>query len=94
MGVETEEDFVWVETRSKNWYDALHKALTELGFTWTEADHGVFYKKIGQDLVALVVHVNDCMVTGSSTPLVNKFKVEMNKKYRLTCQGTPFSPNP
>ena len=72
---------------AKNWYDVLHKALTKLGFTQTEANHGVFYKKISQDLVALAVHIDNCMVTGSSTPLVNKFKVEMNKKYRLTDLG-------
>lgn len=29
---------------SKNWYDALHKALQELNFIRTEADHGVFFK--------------------------------------------------
>ena len=72
---------------AKNWYDVLHKALNKLGLMQTEADHGVFYKKIGQDLVALAVHVNNCIVTGSSTPQVNKFKVEMNKKYRLTDLG-------
>ena len=72
---------------AKNWCDALHKALVKLGFTRTEANHGVFYKKIGHDLVALAVHVDDCMVTRSSTPQVNKFKVEMNKKYQLTDLG-------
>lgn len=52
-----------------------------------EADHRVFFKYIGKDVIILAVHVNDCMVTGSSISLVNKFKVEMNGKYKLTDLG-------
>ena len=72
---------------AKNWYDALFRALVELGFKRTEADHGVFHKQIGRDIIILAVHVDDCMVAGSSTMLVSKFKVEMNKKYKLTDLG-------
>ena len=72
---------------ARNWYDALCKALAELGFERTEADHGVFFKYVGKDIVILAVHVDDCMVTGSSTILVNKFKEEMNGKYKLTDLG-------
>ena len=72
---------------AKNWYDALHKALTELGFTRSEADHGVFFKEIGKHIIIFAVHVDDGMVTGSSISLINKFKEEMNAKYRLTDLG-------
>ena len=51
---------------SKNWYDALHKALLELGFTRSEADHGVFFKRIGKDIIILAIHVDDGMVTGNN----------------------------
>lgn len=51
---------------AKNWYDALYKALVELGFTRMDADHGVFYKKTGSNIIILAVHVDDCMVTGNS----------------------------
>ena len=36
---------------SKNWYDALHNALVELGFARSKADHGVFFKQVGDDIV-------------------------------------------
>src|SRR5271168_4268763 len=42
---------------------------------------------IGTHIVILAVHVDDCMVTGSSEKLVNVFKREMNEKYRLTDLG-------
>ena len=50
---------------SKNWYDTLHKALLELGFTRFEANHGVFFKRIGKDIIILAIHVDDGMVTGN-----------------------------
>ena len=72
---------------AKNWYDALHKALVELGFTRTEADHGVFFKQIGKHTIILAVHVDDCMAAGSSAVFISKFKEGMNRKYRLTDLG-------
>jgi len=72
---------------ARNWYDALYRALIELGFKRTEADHGVFHKQVGKDMIILAVHVDDCMVAGSSATLVNKFKVDMNGKYKLTDLG-------
>jgi hypothetical protein len=72
---------------ARNWYEALRQALTELGFKRTEADHGVFFKKLAGNIVIVAVHVDDGLVTGSSTPLISKFKVEMDKKYKLTDLG-------
>ena len=73
---------------AKNWYDALYRVLLELGFTRTEADHGMFYKEVGKNIIIFAVHVNDGMVTGSSVSLINKFKEDMNAKYKLTDLGT------
>ena len=72
---------------ARNWYKALCKAMEELGFTRTEADHRVFYKVVDKDIVILAVHVDDCAVTGSSMPIIEEFMVNMNKKYKLTDTG-------
>ena len=72
---------------ARNWYEALFQALVELGFTRTEVDHGVFFKREGDNVIILAVHVDDCLVTGSPTTFVNKFKVDMHKKYKLTDLG-------
>ena len=49
----------------------------------------VFVKKIGSEIVISAVHVDDCLVTGSSATFkfVNKFKFDMNKKYKFTDLG-------
>ena len=72
---------------AKNWYDALYRALLELGFTRCETDHRVFYKDVGKDIIIFLVHVDDGMVTGSNVKLIKKFKEDMHAKYRLTNLG-------
>jgi transposase InsO family protein len=72
---------------ARNWYEAMYKALRELGFKRTDADFGVFFKKLANDLIILAVHVDDCMVTGNSISQINKFKISLNEKYKLTDFG-------
>ena len=72
---------------ARNWYEHLYRALMELGFTRSEADHGVFFKEVGKHIIIFAVHVDDGMVTGSSVALINKFKEDMNAKYSLTDLG-------
>ena len=44
----------------RNWYEALCKALLELEFERTEADHGVFIKKLQNGGVVIVaVHIDE-----------------------------------
>ena len=96
-GYETKEpaDWVWrllkalygLKQGARNWYEALRRALEELGFKRTDADHGVFYKKVPGGIIIVAVHVDDGAVTGNSRALIDKFKVEMDKKYKLTDLG-------
>lgn len=73
---------------AKNWYDALCKALTDLGFVRTDADHGVFVKKEGSlTMIIIAVHVDDCLLVGNSAKAIAEFKKNMNKIFKLTDLG-------
>jgi hypothetical protein len=72
---------------AKNWYDALCKALADMGFQRAEADHGIFFNRIGADIIVLAVHVDDCMLLGSSQKLMDEFKIQMNKTYKISDLG-------
>ena len=72
---------------AKNWYDTLCEAMAKLGFRRAEADHGVFYKEEKGELVIMAVHVDDCIITGSSEQLVEKSKKELNDLHSLTDLG-------
>ena len=76
---------------SKNWYNALHQAMVKLGFTRSEADHGIFFRQVGKDIVILVIHVDSGMITGTNAALIKEFKEDMNKKYKLIDLGPVFS---
>jgi predicted RNA binding protein YcfA (HicA-like mRNA interferase family) len=72
---------------AKNWYDALCKALKDLGFERSEADHGVFFKKEDGEVTIIVVHVDDCITTGTSAKHIAEFKANINKIYSMTDLG-------
>lgn len=71
----------------RKWYEHLCVALADLGFKHAEADWGVFFARIGDDIIILVIHVDDCLITGSSLPLLQEYKAKVNAKYRMTDMG-------
>jgi len=69
------------------WYDTLVRALNGLDFHITYADPRVFFVHIGKHILILVVHVDDCMFTGSSMKLIMQYKQKLNAYYALTDLG-------
>jgi hypothetical protein len=65
------------------WYCVLHKALTDLGFTVSSADPGVFYTQIRKHILMLAVHVDDCGMTGDSPKLIALYKRKLNNCHTL-----------
>jgi len=50
-------------------------------------DPGVFYLQIKIHIIILVIHVNDCVITGSSAELIAIYKAKFNSRYALTDLG-------
>jgi hypothetical protein len=71
----------------QKWYDTLLRVLADIGFSVSQADPGVFIAKIGEDILILAVHVNDCIFTGSSASLVVEYKEKINSCYVFTDLG-------
>jgi len=71
----------------QKWYDALSCALVDLGFCTSQADPGVFYMRYREHILILIVHVNDCIFTGSSPELLEQFKAQFHACYALTDLG-------
>jgi hypothetical protein len=69
------------------WYDTLTQALTDLGLRITQADPGIFHTEIGEHVLIMGVHVDNCVITGSSADLVAKYKHKLHNKYALTDLG-------
>jgi transposase InsO family protein len=71
----------------RKWYDALSRALAKLGFRTSHADPGVFYTRYKGHILILVVHVDDCIFTGSSPRLLEEYKAQFHARYALTDLG-------
>jgi hypothetical protein len=59
----------------------------KLGLKRAETDYGVFYTHIGQDIILLAIHVDDCVLTGSNLALLTEFKQKIGVIYKLTDMG-------
>ena len=71
----------------RKWYDTLCRALTDLGFCVNDADPGVFSVHDGKHTTILTVHVDDCLITGSSPHLITDYKRKLYSCYSLTDLG-------
>src|SRR6266853_2889749 len=69
------------------WYEALVHAHIDLGFHVTQADPDVFYLRMEIHIIILIIHVDDCVITGSSATLMAEYKVRFNMRYALTDLG-------
>ena len=71
----------------RKWYDTLSHALTDLGFQVNDADPGVFSSQVENHTTILAIHVDDCLITGSSPKLIADYKQKLNERYSLTDLG-------
>jgi len=68
-------------------YDTLVRVLTDLGFRISQADLGVLQTWVQGDTLILAIHINDCMITGSSSNLIAEYKKKIHAAYPLTDLG-------
>ena len=71
----------------RKWYDALCKALADIGFKRSEANPAIFYAHQTNNIIVLACHENDCTITGSSQVLIQEYKDKLKQKYLLTDLG-------
>jgi hypothetical protein len=71
----------------RKWYDALCRVLADLGFRVSHTDPGVFHARVEDHVLILAVHVDDCVMTGSSSDLIMHYKREFHSHYALTDLG-------
>ena len=51
---------------NRAWSNKFRTFFLRIGFEVSEADHSLFVKKTGAGLVAIVVYVDDVIITGDS----------------------------
>eukprot|EP00253_Pinus_taeda_P033526 PITA_33526 len=69
------------------WYMKIDKYLIDHGFQRSPSDVNLYIKHTGGDLLFVVVYVDDLIITGSSTHLINGIKRDLCNTFDMTDLG-------
>eukprot|EP00253_Pinus_taeda_P023562 PITA_23562 len=69
------------------WYAKMDSFLLEASFSRCHSNNTVYTKKMGKSLIILVLYVDDLILTGSDSNLINHVKSSLEKKFEMTDLG-------
>jgi hypothetical protein len=69
------------------WYSKMDRFLIATGFSRCHYDPNVYTKKVGSHLIILVLYVDDLILTGSDSKILNHVKTNLKKKFEMTDLG-------
>ena len=65
----------------------MDRFLIAIGFSRFHYDPNVYTKKVGSHLIILVLYVDDLILTGSDSKILNHVKTILKKKFEMTDLG-------
>ena len=69
------------------WYARLHAALLAWHLTQSQADPNLYFAHVGKDTIALLVYVDDIIVTGSNPLLITQLKNHLHQIFKTNDLG-------
>jgi len=72
----------------RQWFAKLSSKLVEYGFTCTYADYSLFTYKKGEKFMALLVYVDDIVLTSNDPRLCIDFKLYLDKCFHIKDLGS------
>ena len=70
------------------WYFKLHTCLISLGFIKSNYEQSLYLKRSNGDTLIVGVYVDDLIVTGSSSNVIETFKTEMTQEFDMSNLGS------
>lgn len=71
----------------RQWNLKLFEALVQMGFIQSHYDYSVFTKNVGLELVIVLVYVDNLLVTGSCTTLIDKTRNDLKLNFKVKDLG-------
>lgn len=68
---------------SRQWFDKFSCAFIFLGFTQSKLDYSLFTKGSGINILALLVYVDDIIITGASLANIESLKKLLHDTFKL-----------
>ena len=73
---------------SRQWYAKLLATILQLGFTQSQSDHSLFVYTKGTLFIALLVYVDDIVITGNDPTCVAALKSLLDHKFGIKDLGS------
>ena len=70
------------------WYARLHAALLAWKLTPSHSDPNLYFAHVGHDTIALLVYVDDILITGSSISLITQLKNHLHSTFKTNDLGS------
>ncbi|GJW38349.1 ribonuclease H-like domain-containing protein [Tanacetum coccineum] len=71
----------------RQWNKKLVETLPEASFLQSKDDHSLFVKNKDGKFLALLVYVDDIIITGNNNDEISKFKIFLNQKFKIKDLG-------
>lgn len=72
---------------SRQWYTKFSSALIDYGFLQSKSDYTLFTRGSGDSFVALLVYVDDIIITGPSSTVLSSLQTYLHTKFKLKDLG-------
>ncbi|KAL2324867.1 hypothetical protein Fmac_023925 [Flemingia macrophylla] len=72
---------------SRKWYEKLSDLLISCGYKQSHADHSLFIKHNGDEFTALLIYVDDIVLTGNSAAEMAQIKYVLHSNFRVKGLG-------
>jgi hypothetical protein len=76
-----------IKQAPRAWYAKMDSFLIATGFSRFHSNPNVYTKKVGIHLIILVLYVDDLIITGSDSKLLNHVKTSLKKKFEMRDLG-------
>nr|XP_016510818.1 PREDICTED: uncharacterized mitochondrial protein AtMg00810-like [Nicotiana tabacum] len=72
---------------SRQWNLKLTEALVHMGFQQSHYDYSLFVRRVGDDIVIILVYVNDLLITGSNHKLLCDTRLDLQSRFKMKDLG-------
>ena len=79
--------FYGLKQAPRAWYSRINEYLLNLGFVKSLSESTLYVKHNGAGILIILLYVDDLLVTGNHTSLVEKFKLEIMEVFEMTDLG-------
>ena len=71
----------------RQWFSKLSSALMTFGFTQSKTDYSLFVKSVGQKFTAILVYVDDLLITGNDESEIQLLKSQLSSTFHMKDLG-------